>query len=604
MLDYEYLHLFNQGLYIYILSLMKFRAFTVILFLALCLIQHNSKAQSPQVGMYLNNETVTYEQAMDFYKKMANDHKEAKLINYGLTDIGKPLSLFVLSKDKDFDPASLKRKNKRILLINNAIHPGEPCGVDACIKLVEDLLEKKKVPFNLNNLVICIIPMYNIGGALNRNCCSRVNQNGPKEYGFRGNAQNLDLNRDFIKADSKNAKAFFQIFQTWDPDVFVDTHTSNGADYQYVMTLITTQLDKLNTTLASYVRYKLNPALFNNMKEKGFEMIPYVNLVDKTPDKGIKSFLETPRYSTGYSALFNTIGFTTEAHMFKPFKDRVLGTYHFIVTLAAYINSNHEELGKIRENAKKESIVQKYFPIKWESDTTKFSSIYFKGFESLYKTSKITAKDRLYYDRNKPYTKQIKYFNRCRTVLSVKKPYAYIIPQGWEKAIERMLLNGIVMEKLTNDTMMRAEMYYIDAYETRKYPYEGHYLHYKVATRTEIQDIRFYKGDYLIKLNQDKNRYIVETLEPAASDSYFAWNLFDPILQQKEWFSSYVFEEKAEEILVSNPLLRKKFESKLATDLQFSNDSREQLRYIYKESDYYEKSHNRYPVARIMNMAK
>ncbi|HIA35309.1 MAG TPA: hypothetical protein EYN89_00890 [Flavobacteriales bacterium] len=333
-------------------------------------------------------------------------------------------------------------------------------------------------------------------------------------------------------------------------------------------------------------------------------MIPYVNLVDKTPDKGIKSFLETPRYSTGYSALFNTIGFTTEAHMFKPFKDRVLGTYHFIVTLAAYINSNHEELGKIRENAKKESIVQKYFPIKWESDTTKFSSIYFKGFESLYKTSKITAKDRLYYDRNKPYTKQIKYFNRCRTVLSVKKPYAYIIPQGWEKAIERMLLNGIVMEKLTNDTMMRAEMYYIDAYETRKYPYEGHYLHYKVATRTEIQDIRFYKGDYLIKLNQDKNRYIVETLEPAASDSYFAWNLFDPILQQKEWFSSYVFEEKAEEILVSNPLLRKKFESKLATDLQFSNDSREQLRYIYKESDYYEKSHNRYPVARIMNMAK
>ena len=205
-----------------------------------------------------------------------------KLINYGTTDVGKPLTLVVLSRDKVFDPALIKKEGKRVLLINNGIHPGEPEGIDASMMLSRDMLKKNALP---KNVVICMIAVYNIDGCLNRGL-SRINQNGPRAYGFRGNYRNLDLNRDFIKADSRNALAFEQILNTWNPEIFLDNHTSDGADYQYVMTLIETQKDKQNPILADYTSKTLSPFLYKSMKESGYEMTPYVESEEKSPDNG------------------------------------------------------------------------------------------------------------------------------------------------------------------------------------------------------------------------------------------------------------------------------------------------------------------------------
>lgn len=192
------------------------------------------------------NQTTTYEECITFYHELDRLYEEVSYFSYETTSVGKSLDLVVISKEKNFDANALRTSDKRIYLINNGIHPGEPDGIDASMMFARDVLTKEELKPILDHVVILIIPAYNVSGMLNRGSFSRVNQNGPEEYGFRGTAQNYDLNRDFVKCDSREAIAFTQIFQQWKPEIMVDTHVSNGADYQYTMTLISTQPDKLH----------------------------------------------------------------------------------------------------------------------------------------------------------------------------------------------------------------------------------------------------------------------------------------------------------------------------------------------------------------------
>lgn len=233
--------------------------------------------------------TATYFEAIQFYKSLAKQSHKIKIETEGLTDAGYPLNLVMLSSDEEFDPSAWHKKQKVVLLINNGIHPGEPDGIDASMMLARDIALKKIIlPVNV---AVAIIPVYNIGGALNRNSFSRVNQNGPESYGFRGNAQNLDLNRDFIKCDSKNTRSFTEIFHYLNPDILIDNHVSDGADYQHVMTLITTQYNKLGGDLGEWLRSKFNPLLFQGMLEKGWDIVPYVNVEDNDPAQGFHNFM-------------------------------------------------------------------------------------------------------------------------------------------------------------------------------------------------------------------------------------------------------------------------------------------------------------------------
>jgi hypothetical protein len=573
------------------------RAGGVFLFLLLLVIA--SAVAQPASQKYLHNKTVTYAEAIAFYTQLDAEHKKAKLFSCGLTDSGKPLHLFVISSDADFNPESLRKKNKRIILINNAIHPGEPDGVDACIKWSDDALKRNRYDSLLKNTVVCIIPVYNIDGALNRGCCSRANQNGPDEYGTRANGQHLDLNRDFIKCETMNTKSFIEVFQKWDPDIFIDTHVSNGADYPYVMTLISSQHNKLTPVLGDFMKNIFTPFLFEDMKAGGHEMTPYVNTIKEIPDDGIAGFLETPRFSTGYAALFNSFGFVTETHMFKPYRERVEATEAILISVLNFTSRYSDEIAAKRTKAKKYTAAQRSFPSSWELDTNTFEMISFKGFEAKYKTSTVTGQQRLYYDRNTPFEKSVKFFDLYRVNNTVDAPDAYILPQAWHRVAERLKWNNIEMKKLERDTMLETEVYYITDYKTPPNAYEGKYLHSNTQVKKEKQLIQYFAGDYLIPLNQAANRYIVETLEPEAPDSYFNWGFFDAILQQKEWFSDYVFEDTAEEILKNNPSLKAEFEKKKSEDKLFSESAWQQLAFIHQHSGYREKSHNRYPVGRI-----
>ncbi len=560
-----------------------------ILIICLCFTINSIFSQDHQT--FKGNQSPDWNETISQYQELAEKCEFASLESKGLSDVGKPIHLFLLRKDS--------QANKPTLLINNAIHPGEPCGVDASILFAKELIsEGDWADEILNQVNIAIIPMYNIGGALNRGCCSRANQNGPEEYGFRGNAKNLDLNRDFIKCDSRNAQAFYKIFHELDPHAFVDTHTTNGADYRYVMTLISTQPDKAGPVLNEFIRNVLEPELYSRMESAAYPMTPYVNTVGETPETGIIDFLESPRYSTGYTALFNCIGFTSEAHMFKAYEERVEATYWFIRNLAQLMSERPDEFIEKKKMARTALMNAQKLPLEYELDTTNTQIFSFKGFQAIHEPSEISGKTRLRYDRDAPVDFDVNWFHTFIPTNEVEVPYAYLIPQAWTEVIERLQINDVEFEYVKSDGKIKANTYYIDDFNSPKSPYEGHFLHRATTVIPISSESRVYQGDVIVKCNQVAKRYLVESLEPGAPDSFFSWNFFDSILQQKEWFSDYIFEEEAKEILESDPELKAEFE-KMKEDAAFRDNHFAQLYFIYQHSANYESTYNLYPVLRL-----
>jgi len=545
-------------------------------------------------------QTATYQEGIEYLQKLADEFPTIQINEEGLTDVGLPLHTVVFSSSGIFSPEEIKAQSLGVILINNAIHPGEPDGVDASLMLLRDFAQSPEKQKFTENIVLVFIPFYNVGGALNRSSFSRVNQNGPESYGFRGNAQNLDLNRDFIKCDSKNALAFTEIFQKWNPDIYIENHVSNGADYQYVITLLETQANKLGADLGVYLKDVLLPDVYSKMENKNFLLSPYVNVHGQAPDKeGIPQFLDLPRYSSGYATLFHTFGFIVETHMLKPYKERVEATYTFMEVMIEFLKENQTEIQNLRKKTEERISQQSTFPIHWELDKSTSEEILFKGYEAEIIESEVTGLERLYYNREKPYEKNIPYFSKYKVSTAIEKPIAYIIPQAYSKVIERLRLNNLEVKQFNQDTELELEMYYIKDYSTIDTPFEGHYLHYNTKVRTENQRVNLRKGDFIVFTNQVGNRYLIETLEPEAPDSFFNWNFFDAILRRKEGFSAYVFEDKALEILNENPDLKSEFENKKQNNFEFAQDANAQLNFIYKNSPYYEKEHLRYPIFRL-----
>ena len=543
-------------------------------------------------------QTPTYFQIIKWWKNLDAASSIVQMKEMGPSDAGLPIHLVMVSGDKDFNIKSLKEKKRNIILINNGIHPGEPDGIDASMLLVKDIVQGKYLlP---SNIVLALIPVYNIGGSLNRSSNYRVDQNGPEEFGFRGNAQNLDLNRDFIKADSRNAFTFSKIFHYLDPDVFVDNHVSNGADYQHVMTLIASQHNRLGGEMGRFMNQQFEPGLYTLMKEKGYDLVPYVNHFGETPDKGWSEFWDSPRYSSGYASLWNTFAFVPETHMLKPYPQRVAATKALMESFISFTNKNSQAITKLRLDAKSQLLKQQEYTSKWALDKTRFSEITYKGYEAGKKTSEISGLPRLYYDRSKPFEIKVPFYNYYKGSIKIVRPKAYIIPQGWWKVIERLQVNNVTMLRLQKDTIMEVEWYSITGYQASTRLYEGHHINSNVQVSKQQSTISFRKGDYYIPLNQAANRFIVEVLEPTMEDSYFTWNFFDPILNQKEGFSDYVFEETALAYLKTNPALKEKLEQTRNSDSAFAKSAAAQLNFIYRNSPYYEPAHMRYPVYRVL----
>jgi hypothetical protein len=508
------------------------------------------------------NQTTTWAECIAWYEALARRYPGVLHFDViGNSDTGLPIHAGVVCFDAEFDRARLKAAGRPVFFNNNGIHPGEPEGIDACMALVRDFCEVPQRLASLGRTVFLFIPVYNVDGANNRANTSRVNQEGPEAFGFRGNGRHLDLNRDFVKCDSLAAQAFNRFFTAWDPDVMVDTHTSNGADYAYTMTLIPTQPDKLGGELGAFLRGSMLPVIHDGMAARGWPTCPYVNPVQDTPDSGIVDFLETPRFSTGYAALHHTIGFMPETHMLKPFADRYASMRALVETVLSFTVEHGDQIVALRRAARLAGRTRAEWPVHWALDAGKPSTFRFRGYEAKYRPSALGDYQRLWYDRSAPYERDIPYFDRFAADVRVPAPRAYVVPQQWREVAERLRWNGVRLDTVTQDREQQVAYYHVAQAPLRAHAYEGHAFHDEIVLERRHATVRLRAGDHIVPLDQDAARYAVETLEPLGHDSFFRWGFFDSVLEKKEHYSDYVFEDEAERLLAAEPELARAFDA-------------------------------------------
>lgn len=546
------------------------------------------------------DSTPTWEQVIARYAEFDRTRHGTTLIEIGEDDDGSPIHLFILSDGSGSTPDSIRAAGKNILWITNGIHPGEPDGIDASLLLTQALLDSDQYMGLLANNVVCIVPVYNVSGAKQRSSTSRVNQNGPAEYGFRGNARNLDLNRDFIKGDARNTRTLIEALNTWDPDLYFETHVSNGADHQYVMELLTTHPDKLDTALTRFMQQRLMPRQYGWMEQRGHLMCPYFDTHRDIPEEGLDGFMDGPRYSTGYNALRQRIGILSESHMLKPYADRVNATFQLMLATLAAMNEYPTELQAARRRAKASASEQVRHFTNWSIDTSAVQQLPWKGYAADTAPSAVSGLPRWRYHTDRPTEVNIPWMNHGVAALQIERPAGYLVPQAWHEVIDRLKLDRVPMETLKADRTVVGEVQRIGALTTTKRPYEGHNLHRGVETTAQVDTVMGRAGDVLVPMGYPTDALVMEILEPRCADSFFAWGFFDSILQQKEHFSDYVFEDIAAELLAKHPALDAALQAERERDPAFAANARAQLEFIYERSPYFEPGFNRYPVVRIM----
>ena len=563
-------------------------------FTVLFVVSHSLFSQTKWSG----NTSPTYSELIDHLKILDKEHKELSMYAMGPSDYGMPIYLFVINGAKDSTRTFAKAQAGTTILINNAIHPGEPDGINACLIWLDQWIAQGK-PIDTKDgkelPLIAFIPAYNVGGMMNRSSTSRANQNGPEEYGFRGNARNFDLNRDFIKMDSKNAFTFARIFHALDPDVFIDNHVSNGADYQYTLTYIASMKERMSPQMNELTYEKCIPYLEKNIKQQGWDLFPYVELKGETPAQGIHAFNDLPRYAMGYASLFHSISFTVETHMLKPFPQRVQATLAFMEGIISFTTHHALEIEGKRVASKIWARNLTHYAYNYQL-SEKADSISFKGFEHSFPVHPITGLKELTYDRTNPYERNIPWYRTYVTADSVRVPKYYVVGGQEQHVIDRLKANHVVFETLTADQIDTLTVFSVKSYKSPSNPYEGHFKLSKIEVGESLQLVKLKPGDILIPSQQDAALFLHASLQPRAEDSYLTWNFFDSYLQQKEYFSNYVFKDQIADILANDQNLNEEYQLRKSMDEKFRNSEWDQLYFIYSRSPYFEQTFMRLPI--------
>lgn len=545
-------------------------------------------------------ESVHPSSVMPYYRRLAQTSPHIHIEQIGQTDHGTPLELVVVSKHPDAHRARRPPKDHAILFVLNGIHAGEVCGIDATQMLVRDLLLRMKDPAQLNHLTFVTIPVFNVGGHARFHPYNRVNQEGPARMGFRANARGYNLNRDFTKADTANMRSFYKAFHRWSPHILIDNHTTNGADYQYPMTYLISELPNVAAPLRRWVGQELKPYLAKQMKALGYPICPYVMYKKGDEIKsGILRGVPPPRFSTGYGELFNTITLLSEAHMLKDFRTRVMATYHLMRHTLEYADQHAKALRKARILADQQSAYSKRYVLHWKR-TEKSRPVEFLGYA--YKRTQGSASGGrwIQYDRTQPVTFTLPFFDDIVPARTIDIPTGYLIPRAWYDVITRLQANRVQITRITKPTRFRVQQAFFSQPRWASRPYEGRMLLTSFQTRWITREYLAQKGDVWVSTRQPFVRYILEMLEPEAQDSFLRWGFFQTIFQQKEYFSPYLFEKTAQQLLEKDPLLKKKYQEKLQKEPAFASDALRRLQYLYKRSPYHERDLNRYPIVRVL----
>ena len=546
--------------------------------------------------------TDNYEESIKYFQMLADNSEYAKLITIGVSPQGRELKCLIVSKAKVFDPVEALKGKFAKVMINNGIHAGEIEGKDASMLMLREMLITQDIKAKWDNVILLVIPVLNLDGHERISKYNRINQNGPIEMGFRTTAQNYNLNRDFTKADTPEMKSLLKLFKDWKPDIFIDTHTTDGADYQYTVTYGASTHKNVPPTTKKLVKEELIPHFEKGVQDAGFLIAPYVGFVDKDYKNGIRDWVAGPRFSNGYAGIQNRIGVLIETHMLKSYKERVFGTKAMLESIVDYSSNNYTKLIECSESADN-YVVDRYFrekkafPIKFNI-TNNSSPFIYKGIKYEFFDSEISGSKIKNFTGEK-YDLEIPYYNESAIADSVYLPEAYIIPKEWGHLVEILDLHGIKSEQLSEQKKIEVERYKFKNVKFSLWPYENRMMptyKYDVLPQT----ITVNKGDYWISCNQKNIGIIAYLLEPKSEDSFIKWGSMNIIFEKKEYFEDYSMEPIAKEMYDNNESLKNEFITKLESDTVFAQSPKLRLNFFYERSPYFDNKLNYYPILRVV----
>lgn len=550
-------------------------------------------------------ETADYEEVIRYSELLAEKSPQITYQTFGVSPQGRQLPLLIVDKDGLSNPFEIKNTGRIILLIEAGIHPGEADGTDAALMFVRDVTLTGKLPGLLENISMIVIPAFNVDGLARFGPFNRINQNGPKEMGWRANAQNLNLNRDFLKADAPEMQSWLKMFNYWLPDFFIDCHATDGADYEYVATYMMEIFGNMDEGLTAWQRDEYLPCIVSEMDDSGYPVFPYVSFRRwHDPRSGLVSEAAPPRLSQGYSAIQNRPGLLIETHMLKPHRLRVEANYHFMRLTSVYLNENgnilKDLLMKADEFVSSPEFRKDTFALRFHHDENDSSMVEFRGVEYTMETSDLTGGNWFKYS-GKPEIFTLPWFNKPVITHKAILPEAYIIPPEWTEIIQRLPLHGIDYRLLASATEIEVSSYRFTAPQWSRNPYEGRHPLQEFESEIIIEKRIFPAGSVVIDMNQRTARVIANILEPRAPDSYLYWGFFDAIFEQKEYSETYVMEVMAREMLANDPDLKEEFEKWKQDNKNFAQNQWLQLNWFYSKTPYWDWKMNKYPVGKIFS---
>ncbi|MFZ4399538.1 MAG: M14 family metallopeptidase [Bacteroidales bacterium] len=549
-------------------------------------------------------ETPRYDSTIAYCKMLDQASKQIKYLSFGKSPQGREMPLLILDKKGNFTAEAIHKSGNVILLIQAAVHAGEPDGKDAGLLLFRDIAIYKKMTELLDNVSVLFIPIFNVDGHERFGKYNRINQNGPTEMGWRTTANNLNLNRDFLKADATEMKNWLKLFNHYMPDFFIDCHTTDGADYQYVITYGIETDGNVDEGLIKWQKEKYLTSITKQMTQQGFPIFPYVTFRNwHDPRSGLISNAAPPMLSQGYTIQRNRPGLLIETHMLKSYKIRVESTYKMIENTIIILNREHQQLKKLISEADKKTASEDFrkseFSVNFEDSQNDSSMIDFLGVEYSIEKSDISGGDWFKYDNSKPLTFKVPYFNKIETTQKVLLPKAYIIAPEWNEVIDILKLHGIIMKELKTAMTLKVASYKFRNPKWQSTSYEGR-LPLISFDMENIEEERIYPaGSVIIDMNQAGARIIAYLLEPKASGSLVFWGFFNTIFEQKEYAESYVIETMAREMLANDAKLKNEFEKKKKSEPEFANNTRAILNWFYSKTLYWDQRLNSYPIGKI-----
>ena len=547
-------------------------------------------------------ETYNYEETIAICKQLADYSPLVYYTSFGKSPQGRELPLLIIDSDHIFEPT---KNDKLILLMQAGIHPGEPDGKDAGLLLIRDMIIHGKHLELLENITLLFIPIFNVDGYDRFGPYNRINQNGPKEMGWRTTAHNLNLNRDHIKADAPEMRDWLQLFNKWMPHFFIDCHTTNGADYQYALTYMLETYGNMDQRLSAWQTDVYEPEMIRGMKAAGFPVFRYVQFRRwHDPRSGLRCGAAPGMLSQGYSALLNRPGLLIETHMLKDYKTRVDATYEMIVQTMKILNLNEQKLRHLINEADEFAASQDFrdqaFPLGFRISETDSIMVEFLGVEYDIEPSPLTGGPWFRYHSDRPVTFSLPMFNRNIPSAEAELPAAYIIPVEWQEVIERIQAHGIKMQEINEQIRIEVESYRFENPVFRSTPNEG-----RQTVSAELLSITeertFHPGSVIIPLNQPSARLIARMLEPGSNDSFLQWGFFNAVFEQKEYAETYVMEPLARQMLEQDPGLRIEYEAFLEANPGLTKNQWMLLNWFYSRTPYQDTRKNIYPVARIYN---